>query len=169
MVRGSLEQEAFLPSFLSSGSLRPRRRSCEAIPRNRSWHQLCQDTQCNRWNRGDWWDSEKVFFSENIVTGFHHRSSWIWKINHWQHDCRFLGPRGPLRVPLMSARLSVRPSVRPQQTFQLMEIHYKSLHQTYQIIYFLKAHDPHNPLTLRDDKYNDKYTHKYTYTQIDKF
>ena len=128
MVRGSLEQEAFLPSFLSSGSLRPRRRSCEAMPRNRSWHQLCQDTQCNRWNRGDWWDSEKVFFSENIATGFHHRSSWIWKINHWQHDCRFLGPRGPLRVPLMSARLSVRPSVRPQQTFQLMEIHYKSLH-----------------------------------------
>ena len=26
----------------------------------------------------------------------------------------------------------------------------------------LKAHDPHNPLTHRDDKDNDKYTHKYT-------
>ena len=30
------------------------------------------------------------------------------------------------------------------------------------MLYFLKAHDPHNPLTLQDDKDNDKYTHKYT-------
>ena len=35
-------------------------------------------------------------------------------------------------------------------------------------IYFLKAHDPNNPLTLIDDKDNDKYTHKYTHTQIHK-
>ena len=35
-----------------------------------------------------------------------------------------------------------------------------------EIIYFLKAHDPHNLLTLRDDKDNEKYTHKYTHTQI---
>ena len=37
-----------------------------------------------------------------------------------------------------------------------------------EIIYFLKAHDPHNLLTLRDDKDNEKYTHKYTHTQIHK-
>ena len=34
--------------------------------------------------------------------------------------------------------------------------------QTYQIIDFLKAVDPHNPLTFQDDKDNDKYIHKYT-------
>ena len=38
-----------------------------------------------------------------------------------------------------------------------------------EIIYFLKAHDPHNLLTLRDDKDNEKYTHKYTHTQIHKY
>ena len=26
------------------------------------------------------------------------------------------------------------------------------------MLYFLKAHDPHNPLTLQDDKVNVKYT-----------
>ena len=36
----------------------------------------------------------------------------------------FLGPRGPLRVPMMS----VRPYVRTHQKIQPMEIHYKSLH-----------------------------------------
>ena len=34
-----------------------------------------------------------------------------------------------------------------------------------EIIYFLKAHDPHNLLTLQDDKDNNKYTH----TQMHKF
>ena len=71
----------------------------------------------------------------------------------------FLGPWWPLRVP----RSSVRLSVCPQQKFQITEIHYKSLHYHVRPIKsFLKANDPHNPLTLRDDKDNDKYKHKYT-------
>ena len=68
---------------------------------------------------------------------------------------KILGPRGPLRVPMISVR---------KVFFFNQWFCYKSLHQTYQIIYFLKAHDPHNPLTHRDDKDSDKYTH----TQIQK-
>ena len=29
------------------------------------------------------------------------------------------------------------------------------------MIYFLKAHDPHNPSMLRDDNHNDKHKYKY--------
>ena len=69
-----------------------------------------------------------------------------------------LGPRGPLGVCT-----AVSPSVRNKNFNQWKStINHYIISQTYQIIYFLKAPDPHNPLTLRDDKDNDKYAHKYT-------
>ena len=40
--------------------------------------------------------------------------------------------------------------------------HYITMSDLSDHIFFLKAHDPFNPLTHRDDKDNDKYTHKYT-------